>query len=96
MQETANSDRRLIIRTRAEGDGCVLSVRDSGRGIDAGQFDRVFDQFFSTKTDGLGMGLSITRSIVEGHGGRIWATNNSDVGATFHFTIPHHPRKELS
>jgi signal transduction histidine kinase len=89
MHETSYSNRRLIIRTRAQGDGfCVVSVRDSGRGIGGPDAERLFDQFFSTKPDGLGMGLSIARSIVQGHGGRIWATNNSDVGATFHFTIP--------
>ena len=95
MRDTVTVDRRMIIRTRAETDGCcVVSVRDAGSGIPQAELQRVFDQFFSTKPDGLGMGLAIARSIVEGHGGRIWATNNSDVGATFHFALPTAPEKE--
>lgn len=89
MIDTATGDRRVIIRTRAGTDGgCVISVRDAGKGIAPEKFDRLFEQFFSTKLDGLGMGLSIARSIVESHGGRIWATNNSDVGVTFHVALP--------
>ena len=85
----------MIIRTRAGGDGCcMVCVRDAGSGIPHAELHRVFDQFFSTKPDGLGMGLSIARSIVEAHGGRIWATNNSDVGATFHFALPIAPKKK--
>lgn len=97
MADTATLDRRLIIRTRAGSDACcVISVRDAGKGIPPEQFDHLFDQFFSTKPDGLGMGLTIARSIVESHGGRIWATNNSDVGATFHVALPIAPEKETS
>ena len=97
MADTATLDRRLIIRTRAGSDACcVISVRDAGKGIPPEQFDHLFEQFFSTKPDGLGMGLSIARSIVESHGGRIWATNNSDVGATFHVALPIAPEKETS
>ncbi len=97
MADTATLDRRLIIRTRAGADGnCVLSVRDAGPGIAPDKFDHVFEQFFSTKPDGLGMGLSIARSILETHGGRIWATNNSDVGATFHVALPIVSRKDHS
>lgn len=97
MTDTATLDRRVIIRTRAGSDGCcVISVRDAGKGIAPDQFDRLFEQFFSTKADGLGMGLSFARSIIESHGGRIWATNNSDVGATFHVALPIAPRKENS
>jgi signal transduction histidine kinase len=89
MIDTATMDRRVIIRTRAGTDGgCVISVRDAGKGIAPEKFDRLFEQFYSTKLDGLGMGLSIARSIVESHGGRIWATNNSDVGVTFHVALP--------
>jgi signal transduction histidine kinase len=89
MIDTATGDRRVIIRTRAGTDGgCVISVRDAGKGIAPEKFDRLFEQFFSTKLDGLGMGLSIARSIVESHGGRIWATNNSDAGVTFHVALP--------
>jgi two-component system sensor kinase FixL len=97
MAETTTLDRRMIIRTRKGDDGCcVISVRDAGKGIHQQDFDRLFEQFFSTKQEGLGMGLSIARSIIESHGGRIWATNNSDVGATFHVALPIAPGKEKS
>jgi len=96
MADTATLDRRLIIRTRAGSEACVVSVRDAGKGIPPEQFDHLFEQFFSTKPDGLGMGLSIARSIVESHRGRIWATNNSDVGVTFHVALPIAPGKDQS
>jgi two-component system, LuxR family, sensor kinase FixL len=97
MQNTATLDRRMIIRTRAGTDGsCVISIRDAGSGIAPAGLGRVFEQFFSTKPDGLGMGLSIARSLVESHGGRIWATNNSDVGSTFHVALPIAPSKEAA
>ena len=97
MAETTTLDRRMIIRTRAGDDGrCVISVRDAGKGIRPENFEHLFEQFFTTKHDGLGMGLSITRSIIESHGGRIWATNNSDAGATFHVALPIAPGKETS
>ena len=97
MAETTKLDRRMIIRTRAGDDGrCVISVRDAGKGIRPENFEHLFEQFFSTKQDGLGMGLSIARSIIESHGGRIWATNNSDAGATFHVALPIAPGKETS
>ncbi len=88
MQDTVAVDRRVIIRSRSDGGRCVISVRDAGTGIPAASFERLFDQFFSTKPEGLGMGLSIARSIIGAHGGRIWATNNTDVGATFHMALP--------
>jgi signal transduction histidine kinase len=65
-----------------------VAVRDSGHGISAENFDRLFDTFFTTKTDGMGMGLSIGRSIVNAHGGRLWALANDHHGVTFQFTIP--------
>jgi len=88
MQDTVAVERRVIIRSRSDGSRCVISVRDAGTGIPAASFERLFDQFFSTKPEGLGMGLSIARSIIGAHGGRIWATNNTDVGATFHMALP--------
>jgi signal transduction histidine kinase len=63
-------------------------VEDSGPGIEPENIDRVFKAFYTTKPDGIGMGLSICRSIVEAHGGRLWATANVPHGATFQFTLP--------
>jgi two-component system sensor kinase FixL len=88
MRDTGQRERRLIVRTRAETDGVTLSVHDTGTGIAPQHLARLFDQFFTTKPDGLGVGLSIAHSIVAAHGGRIWATNNSDRGATFHVVLP--------
>ncbi len=80
---------RLTIITSAPGDDTVeIAVRDEGRGIPAESLDRVFDAFFTTKTGGLGMGLSISRSIVEAHGGRLWTTTDGESGSVFHFTLP--------
>jgi len=96
MQDTVAVERRLIIRSRSEDGLCVISVRDAGIGIPAERFDRLFEQFFSTKSEGLGMGLSIARSILGAHGGRIWATNNTDLGATFHIALPIAPAQEAA
>ena len=65
-----------------------VSVTDAGPGLSAESVERVFDAFYTTKSNGLGMGLSISRSIIEAHGGRLWAENNLRRGATFSFTIP--------
>jgi C4-dicarboxylate-specific signal transduction histidine kinase len=94
MQDTVAVERRMIIRSRSEEGHCVISVRDAGTGIPEETFDRLFQQFYSTKSDGLGMGLSLARSILAAHGGRIWATNNRDLGATFHFALPFAPEQE--
>ena len=75
----------------AAGD-VVITVRDSGPGLDPQSLDRLFEAFYTTKPDGLGMGLAISRSIVESHGGRLWATANTPRGAVFQFTLP--PRRE--
>ncbi len=78
-----------MIRSRPHDDDRVLvAVRDSGVGIDAETKDRLFTAFFTTKRDGMGMGLSICRSIIETHGGELWATTNDGPGATFQFTVP--------
>jgi len=80
--------RRLLVTTaRADSGMVIVSVRDRGHGIASAQLARIFDSFFTTKHNGMGMGLSIARSLVELHGGRIWAENNPDVGATLHFTL---------
>src|SRR5580704_234114 len=84
-----NSGGQLTIRSvRGEGGQLLISVSDTGVGLPPEQADQIFNPFFSTKTQGTGMGLSISRSIIESHGGRLWATSNSGSGATFHFTLP--------
>ena len=81
--------RELVIRSRQDETQQVLvSVTDCGVGISAENADRLFNAFFTTKSSGMGMGLSICRSIVEAHGGRLWATANIPHGATFQFTLP--------
>jgi signal transduction histidine kinase len=80
--------RLLVIRSRVTDDEVVVTVRDAGVGIDPSAVDQLFSAFFSTKPGGMGMGLSISRSIIEAHGGRFWATTNPDHGASFHFTLP--------
>jgi len=81
--------RAVTVTARRDGPASVeISVSDSGRGIDAGHVDRIFEPFFTTKAKGIGMGLSISRGIIEAHGGRLWAENNAVVGATFRFTLP--------
>jgi len=66
----------------------VVDVRDSGIGLDPHHAERVFEAFYTTKSEGMGMGLSISRSIVEAHGGRLWASANEPSGAVFQFTLP--------
>jgi C4-dicarboxylate-specific signal transduction histidine kinase len=81
--------RRLQIRTSARVDNTIeVAVIDRGRGFAQEIADQMFNPFFTTKSDGLGMGLSISRSIVEAHGGRLWGVLNPDRGATFRFTVP--------
>ncbi len=91
IQATSKSQarpRQIWIMTRQLEDGAILvQVRDNGSGIEAGHFDRLFEAFFTTRDAGIGMGLSICRSVVEAHGGRIWAENNPGGGATFSFTL---------
>jgi C4-dicarboxylate-specific signal transduction histidine kinase len=80
--------RDLVIRTqRSEGEQVRVAVQDSGIGFDPMMVERIFDAFHTTKPGGLGMGLSISRSIVENHGGRLWAILNDGPGATFQFTL---------
>ncbi|MCY0853847.1 sensor histidine kinase [Cupriavidus sp. D39] len=82
-------DRVVVIDATREGADMVrVAVRDRGPGLSADKLEQIFKPFFTSKREGLGLGLSISRSIVEMHGGRIWAGNNSDQGATFCFTLP--------
>ena len=84
--------RQLLIRTeRHEEDHVRLSVRDTGVGIDSERMNKLFDAFQTTKTDGMGIGLSVSRSIIERHHGRLWAEPNDGPGATFSFLIPVRP-----
>jgi signal transduction histidine kinase len=88
MSRNLPEERRIILRTEAT-DHCVrVTVRDFGPGIDRGNLERIFEPFFTTKGAGLGVGLNICRTIVEAHGGRIWAENNPEGGATFTFELP--------
>jgi len=81
--------RELLIRTsRKDSETIEVSVKDSGCGISEKNLTKLFDHFFTSKPDGLGMGLSISRSIVEAHGGHLDVANNPDYGATFYFTLP--------
>jgi PAS domain S-box-containing protein len=79
--------RNLQIRSHQNGDQVLVAVEDSGIGIDAASIDRLFNSFYTTKPSGLGMGLSICRSIIEAHGGKLWASQNAGPGATFQFTL---------
>jgi C4-dicarboxylate-specific signal transduction histidine kinase len=81
--------RELSINSQGDGDGqLTISVSDTGVGLPSGQADQIFDSFFTTKRDGTGMGLRISRSIVESHGGRLWSADNPPRGASFQFTLP--------
>jgi PAS domain S-box-containing protein len=89
MQSVTDRPRELVIRSRQDGaDQVLVRVTDCGVGIPAENADRLFDAFFTTKASGMGMGLSVCRSIMEAHGGRLWATANVPHGATLQFTLP--------
>jgi signal transduction histidine kinase len=88
MSSVEEGARELLISTEQEQTGALVAVRDSGPGIDAQHLDRVFDAFYTTKSSGTGMGLSISRSIIHAHGGKLWAEANEPRGAVFQFTLP--------
>jgi len=92
MADVHDRPRQLLIRTeREDGDRVRVSVRDAGVGVDPQNMDKLLDAFYTTKTDGMGIGLSISRSIIERHHGRLWAEANDGPGATFLFSIPSGP-----
>ncbi len=89
MVDVHDRPRKLLIRTeRDDGDGVRLSVRDAGVGLDPQSTDKLFDAFYTTKSGGMGIGLFVSRSIIERHQGRLWAEPNDGPGATFSFSIP--------
>jgi PAS domain S-box-containing protein len=89
MVDVQDRPRQLLIRTRQEADDRVcLSVRDAGCGVNPQDFERLFEPFYTTKSGGMGIGLSVSRSIIEKHQGRLWAEPNNGPGATFSFSIP--------
>jgi C4-dicarboxylate-specific signal transduction histidine kinase len=88
MKDVEGTRELTINSRRAEGEQVMVSVSDTGVGLPSQQADQIFNAFFSTKAHGTGMGLRISRSIVESHGGRLWATDNSPRGASFNLTLP--------
>jgi C4-dicarboxylate-specific signal transduction histidine kinase len=88
MSAGAREARRLTVRTRADEGGVQVSFADRGPGFAAEQYDRLFQPFFTTKAQGLGLGLSISRSIVIAHGGRLWGSSIQGEGASFHIFLP--------
>ena len=88
MRDVGEDERELLIGTRNEPDGVSVEVRDSGPGFAPAALERVFEAFYTTKPGGLGLGLSICRSIIEAHNGRLWASANLPRGASFQFALP--------
>ncbi|MGO9167770.1 MAG: ABC transporter substrate binding protein, partial [Candidatus Sulfotelmatobacter sp.] len=88
MSTITDRPRELLIKSAQHPDGVLIQVHDSGEGVDPEQADHIFEPFFTTKPQGIGMGLSVGRSIVEAHGGRLWFTHGSSHGVVFQFTVP--------
>ncbi len=88
MDQSEAEDRQVTVRTRQVDGAVEVAVSDTGHGIPRERLTRLFDAFFTTKEDGLGLGLAVVRSIVEAHDGRIWAEDHAGQGATFHVTLP--------
>jgi C4-dicarboxylate-specific signal transduction histidine kinase len=96
ISASRNNTRMLQIQTRLDDAGFILTtVADTGVGLGGIVVDQIFEVFFTTKSDGIGIGLSICRSIVEAHGGRLWATPRTPQGAAFHFTVPVVPAEQV-
>jgi len=88
MNESSNNDRTLNVKARASANSVEVAVTDSGTGLPPDGASRVFTPFFTTKTNGMGMGLAISRTIIEAHGGKIQAANNESRGCTVRFNLP--------
>jgi signal transduction histidine kinase len=92
MSDVDDRPRKLVIRTEREEDNRVrLTVQDAGVGLGPQGADKLFEAFYTTKSGGMGIGLFVSRSIIEGHHGRLWAAPNDGPGATFSFSIPRLP-----
>jgi signal transduction histidine kinase len=92
MEGVDGRPREMLVRIERDDGGCArLTVTDSGIGFDPQHAGHLFDAFYTTKGEGMGIGLSVSRSIIEHHGGRLWATANQDFGASFSFSIPCSP-----
>ena len=90
MSSVEDRARQLVITTKnIDPDRVQVMVEDSGTGLAPNTMVRIFEPFYTTKSGGMGMGLSISRSIVQNHGGRLWATANNGPGTSFHFTLPY-------
>ena len=87
IARSKNGTRELSISSDVDQEHVIIAVRDSGEGLDSANLERVFDAFYTTKPEGMGMGLAISRTIIESHGGRLWATPNSPKGAVFQFSL---------
>ena len=95
MSGVGEGARQLVITTRNIDEGQVqVTVEDSGTGLDPNMMPRIFEPFYTTKSSGMGMGLSISRSILQNHGGRLWATGHDGPGTSFHFILPQYQREE--
>ncbi len=89
MRTVEDRCREIVIRTELDGaEGVQLSVRDAGIGFTSQAAEKIFEPFHTTKSDGMGIGLSVSRSIIEAHRGRLWATPNEGAGVTFVFSLP--------
>ena len=88
MEAMKDSSGVLTVRSQLQDSQILFSVIDTGEGLPTENVDRIFSAFYTTKAQGSGMGLAISRTIVESHGGRLWAAANDGRGATFHFTLP--------
>jgi signal transduction histidine kinase len=95
MSTVGERPRELLVRTRNIADQVQVTVEDSGPGLDPNGMEKIFDPFYTTKASGMGMGLSICRSIVQSHGGRLWATAKDGAGTIFQFALPKYRGEEL-